>query len=417
MRLPRRVPWASVSELEQICAWIYDDPNDVVTKTLAINRLSAWRNITSLPHALESVLSLLSVILHDTVEKRGGYHQMALPLRQSYATAIIRLVNGLVDPLQSGAYARPIASIAAQLGLPSYLVELRHAATHEDLPSLEILREAATQSLTWLLHNYLIPTIAPASSPSVEIAPLTSVTPMLKKYKALVKTVIRDESLKVKSKHVLCKACRDIERWISEAMVVAGGTVGEYEWADRSNNDELDGKEHWALERLCDALLQKGALVPLSKKKRVPSASSFEPPALAVEIWEGLLRDVQGHHPGFAYVLSSRIVRQLTSETNDDPSYNACLARWAFWVVHHLRVQDDEDGPGDLIASLILSMGPAQSSQAGNRSAVLQLLQALCDEDPLLRPVVDLISRPASLGPWSGDDMTVMEERLRLLSE
>ena len=66
-----------------------------------------------------------------------------LHIRQSYASAIIRLVNGLVDPLQLGAYARSIASIAAQLNLPAWLVELRHAATHEDLPSIEVLREAA----------------------------------------------------------------------------------------------------------------------------------------------------------------------------------------------------------------------------------------------------------------------------------
>jgi len=64
-------------------------------------------------------------------------------LRQCYSTAVIRLVNGLVDPLQSGVYARSIASIAAQLGLPGWLVEVRHAATHEELPSLEVLREAA----------------------------------------------------------------------------------------------------------------------------------------------------------------------------------------------------------------------------------------------------------------------------------
>jgi ribosomal biogenesis protein LAS1 len=31
------------------------------------------------------------------------------------------------------------------LGLPSWFVELRHAATHEDLPSIDLLREAARQ--------------------------------------------------------------------------------------------------------------------------------------------------------------------------------------------------------------------------------------------------------------------------------
>lgn len=91
---------------------------------------------------MESTLALLVVIVQDS-EKQGPYP--VLLLRQSYATAILRLVNGLVDPLQVGTYARSISSIAQQLGLPSWLVELRHAATHEDLPSIDLLREAAGQ--------------------------------------------------------------------------------------------------------------------------------------------------------------------------------------------------------------------------------------------------------------------------------
>lgn len=103
-------------------------------------QLSAWKAITTLPHALESTLALLSAILQDDLSQSP-----ALSVRQSYSTAVIRMVNGLVDPLQVGAYARSIASIASQLGLPLWLVELRHAATHEDLPSLELLREAARE--------------------------------------------------------------------------------------------------------------------------------------------------------------------------------------------------------------------------------------------------------------------------------
>jgi ribosomal biogenesis protein LAS1 len=102
-------------------------------------KLSAWRVITPLPHALESLLSLLAILTQDEDQK---LKTSGLSLRQAYATAIIRFINGLVDPLQLGVYARPIASIAAQLGLPNWLVELRHAATHEDLPSLELLRQA-----------------------------------------------------------------------------------------------------------------------------------------------------------------------------------------------------------------------------------------------------------------------------------
>ena len=113
-----------------------------------------------LPHALESLLSILVAVRQDNASDVGS--SSSLSLRQSYATALIRLVNGLVDPLQSGTYARSILSIAAQIGLPAWLVELRHAATHEDLPSLELLRDGAkevilvsppTSSLS-LLHTH-----------------------------------------------------------------------------------------------------------------------------------------------------------------------------------------------------------------------------------------------------------------------
>jgi ribosomal biogenesis protein LAS1 len=97
-----------------------------------------------LPHALESLLSILVAVQQDNA---SGIHprSSSLSLRQSYATALIRLVNGLVDPLQAGTYARSILSIATQIGLPVWLVELRHAATHEDLPSLELLRDGVKE--------------------------------------------------------------------------------------------------------------------------------------------------------------------------------------------------------------------------------------------------------------------------------
>ena len=99
-----------------------------------------------LPHALESLLSILVAVQQDHASGTGP--SCSLSLRQSYATALIRLVNGLVDPLQAGTYARSILSIAAQIGLPAWLVELRHAATHEDLPSLELLRDGAKEVST-----------------------------------------------------------------------------------------------------------------------------------------------------------------------------------------------------------------------------------------------------------------------------
>ena len=43
---------------------------------------------------------------------------------------------------------------ALDLGLPASFVELRHEATHRDLPSLVVLRSAALRSLEWLWGYY-----------------------------------------------------------------------------------------------------------------------------------------------------------------------------------------------------------------------------------------------------------------------
>ncbi|CAJ0823431.1 13343_t:CDS:2, partial [Entrophospora sp. SA101] len=63
-------------------------------------------------------------------------------------------VNGLVDPIQQNYYAISISTLAGQLNLPLWFVELRHASTHQDLPSLNVLRNASKQALKWLSDNY-----------------------------------------------------------------------------------------------------------------------------------------------------------------------------------------------------------------------------------------------------------------------
>lgn len=71
-----------------------------------------------------------------------------------YSMTIVRGVNGLVDPSQQGFFADSVMSLASKIGLPSWFVDLRHEATHAQLPSLNILRNAASSLLKWYEHNY-----------------------------------------------------------------------------------------------------------------------------------------------------------------------------------------------------------------------------------------------------------------------
>ena len=60
-----------------------------------------------------------------------------------------------------------------------------------------------------------------------------------------------------------------MERWVAEAVVAADVASGQFDWNrgdEEGGQGEDDGKERWALNKICDALMEKGVLVPLSKK-------------------------------------------------------------------------------------------------------------------------------------------------------
>jgi len=67
---------------------------------------------------------------------------------------LTRFVNGVTEPFQKQVFAQSVASLAARAGLPPGIVEIRHQASHQQLPPLPLLRMAARQSLSWLQENY-----------------------------------------------------------------------------------------------------------------------------------------------------------------------------------------------------------------------------------------------------------------------
>lgn len=129
--------------------------------------------------------------------------------------------------------------------------------------------------MTWLLHNYFLPQLRPANSTAMarkepSVRPLA---PLLKEYKALLKATTRDVSLRRQHEPRLTAMLRDAERWVAEAKVAADvasgdalGWGGKGEDGGEGNGEEEDARERWALERLADALVERGALVPVAKK-------------------------------------------------------------------------------------------------------------------------------------------------------
>ncbi|KAG8982533.1 rRNA-processing protein las1 [Tulasnella sp. 427] len=430
MRLPRRTPWADLGELDQVCRLIYSDESNPESKRKAVRKviknahryprlivliaslpavqLAAWKYITPIPPALEITLSLLTVTLQDSSYDSelpppsssssflgtNTNTNNNLALRQAYALSVVRLVNSLVDPLQQGVFARPIAAIAAQIGLPAWFVELRHQATHEDLPALGVLREAAREALAWLLQNYFLSTLSPdpsSSSSSASTIRLSPVEPLLQRYKLLVKATSKDATLVKRRTPEFEKVFRDVERWLGEAKVASWGAAMTNLNSGTDDGDEEEGewKESWALDRLCEALLGRGGLVPVSKKKR-PQPSSKVPLPPNHSMWSPLLTRLASTHPRLPSQLAANLIRVFElppDSASSSVSYKWSVAGWIAWTTTEWG---SEECSVPVTVRALLAVVPGTSTE-DDRTILKILITTLAASDPGLKKKVKVL--------------------------
>ena len=110
------------------------------------------------PHSVEASASLIEIELtRDLVGEPtlvASSVRSDEELRLMYSMSILRFVNGIVDSGQQAKFATPVSLLAEKAALPSSLVDIRHAATHNQLPSLPNLKHASQQALEWLRTCY-----------------------------------------------------------------------------------------------------------------------------------------------------------------------------------------------------------------------------------------------------------------------
>ncbi|KAF8682463.1 Las1-like [Rhizoctonia solani] len=403
MALPKRVPWATLTELDELCTWIYSDETDAASKQLAKNRLCAWQVNCPLPHALESVLCFINAILLDSNNASTS------TLCQVYALALIRFVNGLVDPLQQGVFARPIYSLAAQIGLPSWIVELRHRSTHEDLPSIEVLREATHQSMQWLLNRYFLPTLSPSNTTDLESIELPPLDPLLTEYKTLMKTCLRDASLQGRNKAEIERLFKGFSAWIADASTLYAVDLS----VQGSESNIGAHKLKFATRKFCERLSDKNGLVPLSKSKRTNlNAPLGHPPNQ--DIWAPLIHHFDQTNEYFTEELLAHMFLLLNNNAiaENDPTYLKTIASWVLWIVDTMG---DETLRTDCVRDLL--------SGADARSHPIERVQSLVDllvsqDETLKNRVTDLMKliKPKKAS-WETGSMKELEDRQRQLEQ
>lgn len=320
-RAHHAVAWRAPSELHHLKTLFFPpnpgpDSSDARLQALSIVR--AWTVRTRLPHSIESTAILVSTILADTP---SAPH---LTLRLAYSSAICRFVNGLLDPAQQGQFALPMHQLARELGLDASFVEVRHAATHEELPSLCVLRRMAGRALDWLWSNYWC-TIG-YDEPDMDI---------------LRKGQTKEEEWMMSRAQMLVKRWRVLRKGNPGKVIKVGDQSVEAKEARAVIKDAVElGKGEGGLQALVLALLDVKALVPKGKRKDTMMDG-------ALKLWSPLLRALDTGLDGFVNALLEAMVEIWRERTGGDglvngesgernkveanKEYNAALV---FWVKH-----------------------------------------------------------------------------------
>jgi ribosomal biogenesis protein LAS1 len=144
-----------------------DDMQQGMTTSQALAQVAVWKaksSLERLPHAIESTAALAQVSLRDFMSRRyysraaGSSSCTVTELRLAYSAAITRTINGFADVLQQQRFqAASVSVLCGQIGIPSWLVDVRHEASHNSLPTLGVLRLAAGTLLEFLHSEYWIP--------------------------------------------------------------------------------------------------------------------------------------------------------------------------------------------------------------------------------------------------------------------
>lgn len=145
--LGRYVPWATWDEWITTYRWLYSSDESQLAQ--ALHTVDVWRIRGRVPMAVDATATLRRISRLD----EGGTLD-AQTMRLQYSLAIVRFVNGVTDAAQKGRVAASVAGLALQAGVPRLLVDIRHESTHNELPTIGVLRLAAEQALEWLQQWY-----------------------------------------------------------------------------------------------------------------------------------------------------------------------------------------------------------------------------------------------------------------------
>ncbi|EIW73454.1 hypothetical protein TREMEDRAFT_59622 [Tremella mesenterica DSM 1558] len=324
MSLPRRVPWASSQDLKQLNDLLFAPSADTDSRRRALSRLSIYISSPNCP--------VFILLTHDLVSasflpaKSSEERQTA---RMACGMAVVRFINGLVDPLQTGMMAQPISHLAATLQIPQSLITLRHRCTHEDLPPYPMLLQAVYTAIQYLHQHSFLP---------------------------LVSAAVNTENVKIR------KSQESIQRWKRVMKIRLRERVEGEDNETGKQMREIREDMTCDLEDIAEALCGADGLVPTTQKNR-PLMSDQQPTKASLMIWQDLLAYLQWNHwSGFIEVLSKEILYHVIprkGEKTQDDSFRWSLAVWLLYMwkgSDEMGVKLEEEEKAILTKTLLQSL-------------------------------------------------------------
>ncbi|XP_059614496.1 uncharacterized protein LOC132260423 [Phlebotomus argentipes] len=144
--------WRNKLEFRAVFEGIYGRNSNDASKRKSLSRMKMWRGrlMSQTPASIMATLSVLEVSVKDA---ESGIS--ARDLRTIYSTAIVRFLNYIHSTTRS---SKSLYSVAKELGLASYVVDLRHLCSHgQTMPSLKTFRQVFSYCLQWLKSFYWEP--------------------------------------------------------------------------------------------------------------------------------------------------------------------------------------------------------------------------------------------------------------------
>eukprot|EP00752_Nemacystus_decipiens_P012462 g11038.t2 len=155
--IPRMVPWRDWDEWYRVKALLFSP--EPYLRSQGVQHVAVWQSREHIPHAVETTSQLVEARLNDVGAAGGGLAMHGArrsdeELRLIYSAVVVRAVNCLTGHEQKSTHAAPVSALAREIGLPTWIVDIRHEAAHKQLPGIVTLRLASDFLVDYLWRTY-----------------------------------------------------------------------------------------------------------------------------------------------------------------------------------------------------------------------------------------------------------------------